>query len=457
MNMLVAMESPISAVASSAAGTNSAWRPPQASAMSCWRFEPGSCQSGFFTNAAVGEVVALTTARVRPASILSSASTLAVTTRSQPITRRASPVPRRATCTSPAVAAIFTCDITAPYFCARPDMSSTDTPLPSRCAATPRIWPMVMTPVPPMPVTSTPQGCSSEAGVASGSAGKSSPAARLALLQLAALHRDEARAEPLHAGKILVARGLVDGALPAVLGLQRLDRQAVRLRAAIPAALAHHLVDHRALGGIGEGPALATPAFLRGAGLVVDQRGHAGQLAQLALHGIQVVAVADGDARCPVGARRVFLRLVGDDDDRLDALGGDLTRDHRRVERPVVVLAAGHRHRVVVEDLVGHGDLGGHRGADREQPRMEVGAVAEVGEDVLLFGEGRLPDPGRAFGAHVGEGGGIAVHPHRHEVAADAGGGAAALGHARGGVVRAAGAEIGLADRGDARPGRSEE
>ncbi len=35
-------------------------------------------------------------------------------------------------------------------------MSSTDTPLPSRCAAMPMIWPMVITPVPPMPVTRMP-------------------------------------------------------------------------------------------------------------------------------------------------------------------------------------------------------------------------------------------------------------------------------------------------------------
>jgi hypothetical protein len=49
-----AMESPIRAVAISAAGTNSRCGPPQASWMSCCRFEPGSCQSGFLTKAAVG-------------------------------------------------------------------------------------------------------------------------------------------------------------------------------------------------------------------------------------------------------------------------------------------------------------------------------------------------------------------------------------------------------------------
>src|SRR6185436_21108350 len=44
-----------------------------------------------------------------------------------------------------------------------------------------------------------------------------------------------------------------------------------------------------------------------------------------------------------------------------------------------------------------------------------------------------------------------AVHPDRHEVAADARGRAAPVRHPRGGVVRAAGAEIRLANGSDAR------
>jgi hypothetical protein len=37
---------------------------------------------------------------------------------------------------------------------------------------------------------------------------------------------------------------------------------------------------------------------------------------------------------------------------------------------------------------------------------VEVGAVAQVGEDVALVGEGRLADPRHALAAHVAEGGG---------------------------------------------------
>ena len=74
-----------------------------------------------------------------------------------------------------------------------------------------------------------------------------------ALFQLGAVHRDEGRAETLDAGKILVAARLVDGALAAPFGLERLHRHAVRLDAAIAAALADELVDDDALVGIGIG------------------------------------------------------------------------------------------------------------------------------------------------------------------------------------------------------------
>src|SRR5581483_6541525 len=269
--------------------------------------------------------------------------------------------------------------------------------------------------------------------------------------QPAALDGDEARAEALYAREILVARGLVDLALASFLDRYRLHREAVRLRAAVAAAFAHHLVDDRAQGGIRIRIALAPPALLRGAGLVVDERRNPGRGAQLALDGVELVAMADRHAVRPRDPVRILLRLVRDDDDRLHAFGRELPRDHRRIERAVVALAARHGDRVVVEDLVGHVDLGGHRGADREQAGVEIRAVAEIREDVLLVGEGRLADPGRALCAHVREGGRAAVHPHGHEVAADSGRGPASFGDARRRVVRAAGAEVGLPDRGDAR------
>src|ERR1700730_17166822 len=73
-----------------------------------------------------------------------------------------------------------------------------------------------------------------------------------AALELAALDGDEGGTESLHAGKVLVAAGLVDGALAPPFGLQRLHRHAIRFYAAVAAAFADQLVDDHALVRIGE-------------------------------------------------------------------------------------------------------------------------------------------------------------------------------------------------------------
>ena len=116
-----------------------------------------------------------------------------------------------------------------------------------------------------------------------------------------------------------------------------------------------------------------------------------------------------------------------------------------------MLLPAGHGDGVVVEDLVGDVHTRRDRLADGEQAGVEIGAVAQIGEDVLFADERRFAHPGHAFAAHLGEGFG-AVHPQRHDVAADAGERALAFRRLGGGVVWAAGAEIGAAfDRGDVR------
>jgi hypothetical protein len=88
-----------------------------------------------------------------------------------------------------------------------------------------------------------------------------------------------------------------------------------------------------------------------------------------------------------------------------------------------VRLAAGHRDGVVEQDLVG--DVGPDATAKRiaSAPGMVVGAVAEILEDVAARRERRLPTQLRALAAHLREADGLAVHPQRHEVAADAGAG----------------------------------
>src|SRR5262245_4564835 len=133
-----------------------------------------------------------------------------------------------------------------------------------------------------------------------------------ALPERSAFDGDEARAEALQAGVILVARRLVDHALATELGLERLDREAVRGDAAVPAAFADELVDDDAPGRVGELAALAAPALLGRAGLHVDDRGDALLLAQLALHRVELLARADRDPGRPREARRERLLLVDD-------------------------------------------------------------------------------------------------------------------------------------------------
>ena len=113
--------------------------------------------------------------------------------------------------------------------------------------------------------------------------------------------------------------------------------------------------------------------------------------------------MVDVDARGEI-AGGILGRLVADDDDLVHAFRRDLLRDQCRRDRAVDRLSAGHRHRIVVEDLVGDVDFGGDRGADREDPRVVIRAVAEIGEHVLGRRERRLADPRHAFAAHVGKG-----------------------------------------------------
>src|SRR6185369_8614358 len=113
----------------------------------------------------------------------------------------------------------------------------------------------------------------------------------LGALQLAALDRDEARAEAAQARVVLVAGVLVDPALAPELGLDRLDREAVALHRAVAAAFADELVDADALGRVLHRAALATPALFGRTRLVVDDDGRARELAQLLLDVVELVAV----------------------------------------------------------------------------------------------------------------------------------------------------------------------
>ena len=260
--------------------------------------------------------------------------------------------------------------------------------------------------------------------------------------QPAAMHGDEARAEALDAGEILVAGVLVDLALAPQFGFQRQHGEAVGLLTAVAATLADRRVDEGALGRVFHLAALAPATLLGGAGLVVDDHRDALELTQLTLHGIQFTAVVEAGDRREGIAARVLVRLVADQGDALDALVEDLPAELVDAQLAVDRLATGHGHGIVVENLVGDVHTGRDGGAHRQAAGVEVGAVTEVLEHVRGVGERRLADPVDALAAHLGKGLGAPVHPLHHVVTADAGRGAAALGHLGRAVVRATGAVV---------------
>ena len=146
---------------------------------------------------------------------------------------------------------------------------------------------------------------------------------------------------------------MVDHALTTELRFQRRDGHTIGLHAAVAAAFAYGIVDDDALIGIHHLAALATPAFFRRAGLVVNDARQAGNLAKLALHLIVIVAMMYRHARRPLQTRGVFFRLVGDDGNALGALGVQLQGDLRHRQLSVDSLSTGHRNRVVVQHFVG--------------------------------------------------------------------------------------------------------
>ena len=220
------------------------------------------------------------------------------------------------------------------------------------------------------------------------------------------------------------------------------------MRAAVAAALTDQRVDHHPRSRVHHGAALAAAALLGGAGLVVNDDRGAFDLAQRALHRVEHVAVLHGHAVGQALHALVFFGLIRHHHDALRALGPHALRDlHHAVALGALAnrLPAGHGHGVVVQNFVGDVHARRNRLAHRQDAAVEIGAVAQIGEDVAVIGKRLLPNPRRALAAHLGEPRGGSVHPQSHEMAADAGHGARALGHAGRGVVRAARTKPGLA------------
>ena len=195
--------------------------------------------------------------------------------------------------------------------------------------------------------------------------------------------------------------------------------------------------------------AAALAALLGRALLVVHQHGHALDRRQLPLHVEQIVPVPDVGPAAELAAQPG--RVVGGDDDLADALGrqqGQQPVDRQLAHR---LLAAGHRHRRVAQQLEGDVHPGRDRRPDRQAAGVGEGAVADVLHEVLLRDERRQADPLRALAAHLrqpGDGADLRLgHQQDHRVAADPAADQRSRRDLGRGVVRAARAEVRRARR----------
>ena len=175
------------------------------------------------------------------------------------------------------------------------------------------------------------------------------------------LDRDEGRAIAPSARVVGVARRLVHPCLGAVLGVHRKQGHAIRLGHAVAAALADALVDHDPPRGRRQDSPVAPTALLGRAELVVDHDAHALDLLQVREDSLQVLPRTKFGRLRESGVGTVLSGVLAHDRDAANPLCLELSRQRRHGQRSRRVLAAGHRDRVVVEDLECHV----HAGRDR--------------------------------------------------------------------------------------------
>ena len=143
-------------------------------------------------------------------------------------------------------------------------------------------------------------------------------------------------------------------------------------------------------------------------------------VAKLALQHVHLRPVVETGQRREIAARDT-VQIISDEGDPLHAFRVAAVRDTCRRQLAVHRLAAGHRNRVIVQDLEGDVGFGSHRLADGERAGMEPGAVADILEDVPVAVEPAGADPAAAFAAHLAGIFGIPVHQRDQEMAADPG------------------------------------
>ena len=135
----------------------------------------------------------------------------------------------------------------------------------------------------------------------------------LGLARHRARDRNKRRAEPFDAGKILVARGLVDLSFATQFSFQRLNRHTGRHGGAVATPFADLGVDIGTFVRVHPFAPFAQAAAFSGAGLVVNHDRHAGLIAQFFLNDLKF---GPRMQRYPAGDNRFtfeFLYFVGNE------------------------------------------------------------------------------------------------------------------------------------------------
>ena len=137
-----------------------------------------------------------------------------------------------------------------------------------------------------------------------------------------------------------------------ILGFDGIQAHAVRLPDAIAAAFADLFIDHHTQRGLFQlSPRTQTPLLGR-ALLVVDNGGYTGHLLEVTQNFGKRVTMTEIRIRRERGTILVFRYIVGKDDYFPDALSLQLVRQRRDRQRAANVLAPGHGHGAVVQNLV---------------------------------------------------------------------------------------------------------
>ena len=222
---------------------------------------------------------------------------------------------------------------------------------------------------------------------------------------------------------------MINAALAPKGRFNRFHRQAIRRARAIAAILTNAWIDRDAAIGVRRQITLALAAAFGGAFLVIDDGGDTLHRAQLLLHRIKARPMMKANRSRDQRMAAMPVRIVGDNLNPPHAFAMQLRGDMRDINLAFRGLAASHGDSAIHQNLEGDIRLGRHRKTDGKTARMGIGAIAHIGEDVLLAGEMFLPDPGGALSAHLAEEIRLPVHEARQIMAANAGKGAAAFRH----------------------------